>query len=89
MKRVFLYLAIINALGFVVMLVDKHRARKNLWRIPEARLMGIALLGGSVGVLTGMHLARHKTMHLKFTLGVPVILAVQIVTAVLVFSYTA
>ena len=89
MKLVFLYLAIINALGFVVMLVDKHRARKNLWRIPEARLMGIALLGGSVGVLTGMHLARHKTMHLKFTLGVPVILAVQIVTAVLVFSYTA
>jgi len=87
MKLVFLYLVIINALGFALMLVDKHRARKNKWRIPEARLIGIALFGGSLGILAGMHLARHKTMHLKFTLGVPVILAIQIVCIVLTFPY--
>ena len=79
MKFVFLYLLIINAAGFLYMLTDKYRAKKNLWRIPEARLMGIALLGGSLGVLAGMNLARHKTKHPKFFIGVPLILAVQVV----------
>lgn len=87
MKYVLLYLITINAIGFCLMLADKHRARKNLWRIPEARLMLTAFLGGSIGVMLGMHLARHKTKHLKFAIGVPVIFALQVVFLVLMFSY--
>ena len=77
-----LYLLIINAAGFVLMLADKYKAKKNLWRIPEATLMGVAALGGSVGSLLGMYTVRHKTKHPKFTIGIPVILALQIVLAV-------
>lgn len=77
-----LYLLIINAAGFVLMLVDKHKAKKNLWRIPEATLMTVAAIGGSVGSLIGMYTVRHKTKHKKFTLGIPLILAVQVVLAV-------
>ena len=82
MNYIFLYLLIINAAGLLYMLIDKNRARKNLWRIPESRLMGIAVLGGSGGVLLGMHLARHKTKHPKFAIGVPVIFALQVVTLI-------
>lgn len=80
-KLILLYLLIINAIGFVLMLVDKHKARKNLWRIPEATLMTAAALGGSVGCLIGMYTVRHKTRHLKFTLGIPLILAAQVALA--------
>lgn len=80
------YLLLINAAAFVLMLADKFKARKNLWRIPEAVLMGSALLGGSIGALAGMYTCRHKTKHLKFTLGIPAILAVQIVVAILIFA---
>ncbi len=75
---VLLYLIIINALGFSLMLADKHRARKRLWRIPERTLMTVAALGGSLGSLAGMYLARHKTRHLKFVLGIPALLLVHI-----------
>lgn len=82
MQYFLFYLLIINALGFWIMLVDKRKAKRNAWRIPEARLMLTAALGGSIGVLAGMYLFRHKTKHPKFTLGVPLILAVQVVIAV-------
>lgn len=82
MQYFLFYLLIINALGFWIMLADKRRAKRNAWRIPEARLMLTAVLGGSIGVLAGMYLFRHKTKHPKFTLGVPLILAVQVVIAV-------
>lgn len=82
-----LYLLIINAAGFLLMLVDKFKAKKNLWRIPEATLMTVAALGGSVGSLIGMYAVRHKTRHLKFTLGIPLILAVQVVAAVWLFLF--
>ena len=65
------------------MLIDKHKAKKNLWRIPEATLLGIAVLGGSLGCLWGMYAVRHKTKHLKFTLGIPVILSIQIILIIL------
>lgn len=74
-----IYLLIINAVGFVLMLVDKIKAKKNLWRIPEATLIGVAAVGGSIGSLIGMYTFRHKTKHPKFTLGIPLILAVQLV----------
>lgn len=85
MQLFLLYLLIINAAGFLLMLVDKYKAKKNLWRIPEATLMGVAALGGSVGSLIGMYTVRHKTKHPKFTLGIPLILAVQIVAAIWLF----
>ena len=77
-----LYLIIINAVGFLLMLADKRKARRGAWRIPEATLLGTAALGGSIGVLAGMYLVRHKTRHLKFTIGVPLILFVQIAFAI-------
>ena len=82
MQLFLLYLLIINASGFVLMLADKFKAKKNLWRIPEATLLGVAALGGSIGSLIGMYTVRHKTKHAKFTLGIPLILAVQIVVAI-------
>ena len=77
MKYLLAYLLIINAAGFLLMRSDKARARKNRWRIPEATLMTIAALGGSVGSLLGMYTFRHKTRHPKFTLGIPAILVAQ------------
>lgn len=82
MKYLLAYLVIINAAGFLFMLIDKRKAQKNLWRIPERTIMSIAVSGGSIGVLLGMNIFRHKTKHLKFTIGVPVILSVQILIAV-------
>lgn len=78
MKYFLIFLLIINALGFLLMLIDKHKARKNKWRIPEATLMIVAALGGSIGSLFGMYTVRHKTKHPKFTVGIPVILVLQI-----------
>ena len=78
MKYFLLYLLIINAAAFLLMLIDKQKARKNRWRIPESTLMLSAALGGSIGTLAGMYTFRHKTKHLKFTLGIPAILIVQI-----------
>lgn len=82
MDHLLTYLTIINAVGFAFMLVDKRRARQKRWRIPESTLMGIAAIGGSVGSLLGMYLFRHKTKHPKFTVGIPVILLLQIAAAV-------
>ena len=81
-----LYLLIINALGFALMLADKWKARKKLWRIPEATLMAVAALGGSVGSLLGMYAVRHKTKHLKFTVGIPLILGLQLLLAVFLLT---
>ena len=82
MKLILIYLLIINALGFLLMLVDKIKAKKNRWRIPERTLILTAVIGGSIGSLAGMYLFRHKTLHPKFTMGIPVILALQIVAVI-------
>ena len=81
MRLLFLYLLIMNAAGCISMLADKRRAKKKLWRIPEATLLAIAALGGSIGSLAGMYAFRHKTKHLKFTLGIPAILIGQLLLA--------
>ena len=81
MKYLLLYLLLINAAGFILMLADKHRARKNQWRIPESTLMAVAAMGGTIGSLAGMYTARHKTKHLKFTVGIPILLALQLAAA--------
>ena len=82
MKYFLVYLLLINALGFLLMLIDKWKARKNRWRIPESTLMAVALLGGSIGSLIGMYTVRHKTQHIKFTVGIPLILVAQIFAAI-------
>ena len=82
MEYLICYLLIINAAAFLIMLVDKYRAKKNLWRIPEKTLFTTALLGGSLGAMAGMYAVRHKTKHLQFTLGMPVILAVQLMALI-------
>ena len=81
-KLILIYLLIVNAVAFLLMLVDKQKARRNLWRIPEATLLMSAAIGGSIGALAGMYKFRHKTKHLKFTLGVPAILIAQIAAAI-------
>ncbi len=82
MQYLFLYLLLINAASFVLMLVDKYKARRNLWRISESCLFTFALLGGSVGSLLGMYLVRHKTKHRKFTVGMPLILVLQMIVII-------
>lgn len=77
-KTLLVYLLIINAVGFLFMFIDKQKAKKKKWRIPEATLMGIAAMGGSIGCLMGMYTFRHKTLHKKFTIGIPAILILQI-----------
>ncbi len=72
-----IYLLLINAVGFLIMLADKQKARKKLWRIPEATLMTVALIGGSLGSLIGMRVCHHKTQKPKFYLGIPAILVLQ------------
>ena len=81
MKYLLIYLLIINAAAFLLMRIDKQKARKNRWRIPESTLMLSAALGGSIGALAGMYTFRHKTKHLKFTLGIPAILVTQLLLA--------
>ena len=78
MQALKLYLVTINAIAFLLMLVDKYKAKKNLWRIPEATLMCVAAIGGSFGALVGMYTVRHKTRHKKFTVGIPALLIIQI-----------
>ena len=80
------YLILINAAAFLLMLIDKYKAKKNKWRIPEATLMGAAAIGGSLGAIAGMYTFRHKTKHLKFTMGLPAILALQIVLGILLYT---
>ena len=85
-KVVLIYLLTVNALGFALMTVDKYQAKKNLWRTPESSLMTVALLGGSIGSLLGMYTVRHKTKHLKFTVGIPVILVLQIAAVIWILA---
>lgn len=72
------YVLAINLIGFIIMFIDKKKAVHRKWRISESTLMTISILGGSIGMLLGMHCFRHKTNHKKFTLGVPAILIVQL-----------
>ena len=86
MDLVPIYLLIINAAALLLMLADKQKARKKKWRIPEATLIIVAAIGGSIGALAGMYLFRHKTKHPKFYLGLPAILILQILLVIAVFS---
>ncbi len=80
-----LYLTVINLIGFAVMGIDKRKAVKRLWRIPESTLFIIAIIGGSIGSIIGMRVFHHKTRHWYFVLGMPFILIVQLSLAVLIY----
>ena len=72
------YLAVINVITFIVYGIDKLKAKKGKWRIPEATLLLLAIVGGSIGALCGIKIWHHKTMHKKFKYGIPLIIAIQI-----------
>ena len=82
MKILLYYLLIINAVGLILMLTDKLLAKGNRRRIRERTLFLVAIVGGSVGSILGMYLFRHKTLHTKFTLGFPLILALQVIAVI-------
>lgn len=71
------YLVIVNIVSFILYGIDKYKAKRGRWRISEAMLLTMAIVGGSIGAWAGMKAWRHKTMHRKFTIGVPLALAVQ------------
>ena len=77
MNTAVIYLILMNLISFGLMGIDKQRARRRDWRIPEKVMFGAALLGGSVGAWAGMYLFHHKTRHWYFVVGMPLILAVQ------------
>lgn len=74
MEYIYYYFALMSVIGFIMMGVDKSRARKHRWRISEAALLFVAFIGGAAGVGLGMLVHHHKTKHIKFLLGVPALL---------------
>ncbi len=78
LKNIVIYLVLVNLVGFFAMLIDKEKAKRDAWRIPEKTLFIITLIGGGIGTIVGMYLFRHKTKKLKFTVGLPVILITEI-----------
>ena len=80
-KILIIYFAVINIITFAVFGIDKLKAIKDKWRIPEKVLFLLSVIGGSVGALLGMYTFRHKTKKIAFRLGIPAILIVQIVLA--------
>lgn len=81
------YLLVINLFAMLLMAVDKSKAERGKWRIPEKTLFIIALIGGSIGSIAGMYMFRHKTKHARFIIGMPAILILQIAAVVLVIKY--
>ena len=85
MRAFFIYLIVINFLTFLIFGIDKRKARRGKWRIPEGTLIWMSIIGGSIGALMGMYLFRHKTQKRKFNLGIPAILLAQAILAYFIF----
>ena len=77
-EYIFYYLITINAITFLIYGIDKLKAKKNKWRIPEFTLLFLAVIGGSIGAFLGMKVWHHKTMHKKFKYGIPLIILLQL-----------
>ena len=81
-----IYLIVINLIGFLAMYMDKRKAKKHAYRIPESTLFTIAAIGGSIGCICGMYTFRHKTKHNSFVYGMPAIFILQVIcTFILMF----
>lgn len=76
---IIIILAIINVVGFILTALDKQKARRKLWRIPEKTFFLIALIGGSIGIYVSMLLFRHKTKHWYFMIGIPAIFVAELI----------
>ena len=87
MKYFLFYLVLINLIGFFAFWVDKRKAQKGKWRIPEKRLFLFAFLGGGIGCSIGMKVFRHKTKHLSFVIGIPAIMVVEYVAMIAIYYY--
>ena len=77
-QLIIIYLIAINVITFLVYGIDKWKAKRSKWRIPETTLLGLAVIGGSIGAWLGMKVWHHKTMHKKFKFGLPVIIIIQL-----------
>lgn len=87
MKWLLGYLILLNIFSLSVMIRDKRNAMNHKWRVPESTLFSLSFIGGSIGILTGMYIFRHKTNHLKFTLGIPLILLFNLFLYVFIYTY--
>jgi len=81
-----LYLIGASTIAFMMMGIDKQKAKKQQWRIPERTLWSLAIIGGALGVLIGMRFFRHKTKHRSFTIGMPILLIIHIALLFIYFS---
>ena len=79
-KNIIIYFVVINIIGFLIMWLDKRKAIKGSWRIPEKTLFIITALGGGIGTTAGMYAFRHKTQKIQFVIGFPFITILEIVT---------
>lgn len=86
MKFILIYIVFINSLLFSLMGIDKEKAKLKKWRISEKTLFLLALFGGGIGGIIGIYTFRHKTKHLKFTLGFPIIIVFQLIVILLFFN---
>ena len=82
MNIILYYLLAINIASFFLYGIDKYKAKKGRWRISEATLLLMAVIGGSIGAWVGMRIWHHKTMHKKFEYGIPIIIILQVALAV-------
>ena len=87
MRNIILYFIVINIFGFFIMWLDKRKAKKGAWRIPEKTLFIITALGGGIGTIAGMYTFRHKTQKIQFVIGLPFITILEIVTIVYFVFY--
>ena len=81
-NNVLIYLLVINLIGFLAMGIDKWKARHNRWRIPESSLFTLTAIGGGIGTIAGMYVFRHKTKKKYFTIGMPLILILEIILVI-------
>ncbi|WP_461812704.1 DUF1294 domain-containing protein [Faecalimonas sp.] len=79
MKNIIIYLCVVNIIAFILYGADKEKAKRHKWRIPEATLLSVAFVGGSIGAFLGMQIFHHKTKKAKFHIGIPMILVMQII----------
>lgn len=84
-ENIVIYLLIMNLFTFLIMGIDKKKAKKGSWRVPEKTLFTLVILGGGIGGIAGMYVFRHKTKKMKFIIGFPLIIIMQIAVIITIF----